>query len=110
MAIVQIGQGVAFGIASDVGGLITTSVQVTRKREKKEARNREGEIISVVFLNPMSEITVEGYGDEGELGGTLSAGMFDFGGTAHIEEITKAATNEDFVKTTIKAVAYDNIS
>lgn len=112
MAIVQIGnQSIKFGISNEEGGLTaTTSVQMSRKREKKEARNKDGEIVTVVFLNPMTELTVEGYGDAGDLGAALSISTFQFTGTAYIEEVTNSASNEDFVKTTIKAVAYDNIN
>jgi hypothetical protein len=103
---------IEFGIPSEEGGFsATTSVQVTRKREKKEAKNRQGEVVTVVFMNPMAEITIEGYGlpSGATLGGTVTTTTFDFNGTAYIEEITSTATNEDFVKTTIKAVAYENI-
>ena len=52
----------AFGIPTDVAGLLTTSVQIAEKREKKEAKDRCGDVISVAYYGSSREITVEGLG------------------------------------------------
>lgn len=112
MAIVPQGQSWPFGVKGegDGGLLAAQSVQITTKREKKEGKNSLGEVVALVFMNETTEITVEGIGDTGTIGAQLSIQTFDFSGNAYIEEVTKSASNEDFVKTTIKAVAYQNVN
>lgn len=112
MAIVQRGQQWEFGVSggTDGGLLATQSVQVTSKREKKEGKNSVGEVVALVYMNGTTEISVEGIGEAGSIGTALTINTFQFQGSAYVEEVTKSASNEDFVKTTIKAVAYENIN
>jgi hypothetical protein len=112
MAIVQRGESWDFGVNGGTdGGLVATqSVQVTTKREKKEGKNNKGEVVALVYMNETTEITIEGIGESGTIGTALNIQTFDFSGNAYVEEFTKTATNEDFVKTSIKAVAYENIN
>lgn len=111
MAIVPRGEQWAFGVSGGTDGSLqaTQSVQITTKREKKEGKNNMGEVVALVYMNETTEITVEGIGNAGTIGSQLTIQTFDFEGAAYVEEVTKSATNEDFVKTTIKAVAYENV-
>jgi hypothetical protein len=111
MAIVPRGEAWPFGVSggTDGGLLAAQSVQVTTKREKKEGKNHQGEVVALVYMNETTEITVEGIGEAGSIGSPFNIQTFEFEGSAYVEEVTKSATNEDFVKTTIKAVAYENV-
>jgi len=112
MALVPRGELWEFGVKGGTdGGLVATqSVQVTSKREKKEGKNNLGEVVALVYMNATTELTIEGIGNAGNIGTPLTISTFDFTGSAYIEEVTKTASNEDFVKTSIKAVAYENIN
>jgi hypothetical protein len=104
-------QAVGFGMTDNSGGLhVTTSVGVTLKRDKKELRGNTGDIIAVAYFNPTSDISIEGYGEtEAEIGGSVTLGVGFDAQAANIivEEITYTATNEDFIKSSVKATGYN---
>lgn len=112
-----VGTALAFGIGTDEGGLVTQSVSTTQKIDKKEARNNCGEVVSVVFYNRMTEVTIVGLGNPTAtllagtaltVAGTFAAPFVSVG-AFYIEELTNERANEDFVKSTIKATAWDLI-
>lgn len=101
-----------FGIANDEAGLVTQSVSVTNKTDKKEARDKCGIIVAVSYYNPTSEIQIEGLGTASNtIGSLLSlAGTYlTLAGLAYVDEVTVEKANEEFVKSTIKATAYGGI-
>lgn len=112
MALSPIGDSsIAFGVPDDEGFTACLSVQVTQKVEKKEGKDSKGNVAVVMFMNPTTEITVEGYGEKSpSLGSSFGVSSFSYDGSAYVEEVTKTASNEDFVKTTIKAIAWPAIS
>lgn len=110
----------AFGIPTDVASLLTTSVQVAEKREKKEAKDRCGDVITVAYYGSSREITVEGLGLPDAAikpaeALTMALTEYNLGGLTAItnviviDEVTVDQANEDFAKTTIKATQYSGI-
>tara|TARA_Y100000588_G_scaffold394786_1_gene517281 strand:- start:2151 stop:2522 length:372 start_codon:yes stop_codon:yes gene_type:complete len=106
-----------FGVEDDELGLVTQSVSSNQKVDKKEIRDKCGIIVAVATYNPTAEITIEGYGELGStnVGDTLTLTSSDYnletsGAKNVIEEITIEKTNEDFVKTTVKATQYSGIN
>lgn len=102
---------VPFGMDGNSAGLqVTTSVSVTLKRDKKELRGNDGNMVAVAYFNPTSDISIEGYGETGAtIGSSVQLGVqFDTGASnVIVEEITYSATNEDFVKSSVKATGYN---
>jgi len=105
-----------FGIIEEEAGLLTQSVSVTHKQDKKEARDGCGVIKALAFYNKTSEVSIDGLGtieDTYEVGTLLSlAGTFgiDLAGACYIDEVSVEKSNEDWVKSTIKATAYEGIT
>jgi hypothetical protein len=110
-----VGTALEFGIAEEEASLVTQSVSVTAKMDKKEARDGCGIVKSVAHYNKTFEVQIEGLGaNTGALtvGGALSlAGTFGLtiAGDTYIDEITVEKSNEEFVKTSIRAMAYEGI-
>ena len=107
-------QAFEFGITEDEGGLITQSTSITHTREKKEGRDGCGVIKVVAMYNEMNEVTIEGLGrSDAAVGDVLSfvgdLGITPVSATMSIDEISITRSNEDFIKTSIKATAYKNI-
>lgn len=107
-----------FGIAVDEAGLIATqSVRVTKKQDKKEARDKCGIVVACALYNPMADVEIEGLGSvtTAVVGLTLTLngvyGDLIPGSNPKIliEEVAMEKTNEDFVKTSIKASWYSGI-
>lgn len=107
-----VGQQLAFGVANDEASLVTQSVSVTKKSDKKEARDKCGNIISAAYYNYMADISVEGLGTSAaSIGATMAvANSVSLGaGTTFIDEVSIDLGNEDYVKSSIKATHYANI-
>ncbi len=108
------GTNLEFGISDDEATLVTQSASVTKKKDKKEARDKCGNIISVTHYNETADISIEGYGSsELVLGAQLPiAGNFGtaFTGKILIDEVSISKGNEEFVKSSIKAMHYANIA
>lgn len=110
--------GLEFGVASDELGLATTSISLTHKADKKEVRNNCGDIVGIVYYNKMTDISIDGYGTASfgtsnsstAVGTALSlTGSYDVAGAIFVDEVTEDQSNEDFVKTSVKAVSYEGI-
>lgn len=95
--------------------MITQSLKVTHKRDKKELRNSCGDVVSVAYYNRMSEIEIEGVlragftydvGDNFTLANAVNPNVV---GKIMIDEITTDMSNEEFVKTSMKCTAYEKI-
>ena len=96
--------------------MVTQSLKITHKRDKKELRNSCGSVVSVAYYNRMSEIEIQGVlrasftydvGDNFTLANTINPGVV---GKIMIDEISTDMTNEDFVKTSMKCTAYELIT
>lgn len=100
--------GCNFALEGNSAGLsATTRVSVTYKRDKKELRGYAGGVKAVAYYNPTEDISIEGYGTvSSEVGGSVSVAGLTGGGTVIVEEITYDSTNDDFVKSSLKAVQY----
>lgn len=102
-----------FGIAADEASLVTQSVSVTNKMDKKEARDKCGIVVAVAYYNPTSEIQIEGLGTATNGIGTalsLAGSYLTLAGGTFVDEVTVEKGNEDFVKSTVKATSYGGIS
>ena len=105
-----------FGITNEEASLVTQSVSLTQKKDKKEARNGCGEVKAVTYYNETTEVSIEGLGantGSNTVGTALSlAGSFGITvtGLIFVDEITVEKANEEFVKTSIKATAYRGIT
>lgn len=106
-----VGDALAFGIESDESSLVTQKVTVTNKSDKKEARDKDGIVIAVSYYNKTSDIQIEGLGTTSlEVGASLAlANDIDLAGAAFVDEITIDLGNEEFVKSSAKATAYEGI-
>lgn len=112
MAASVIGNALSWGLPADEVSLVTQSVSITNKRDKKEVKDYQGEVASVAYYNATSEVSVEGYGNAtaNTPGATLT--LTATGGivsTLYIDEVSLDYANEDFVKSSITATAYLNI-
>lgn len=107
-----VGQALEFGITDDEASLVTQSISVTHKKDKKEARDKCGIIVAVAYYNPTSEITIEGLGTSALLvGAALSlTGDYSLAGATYIDEVSVDYGNEEFVKSSIKATSYGGIA
>ena len=108
-----------FGITAAEQGLITQSVQVVSKTDKKELKDNCGDVVNLAFYNKTAEVSISGYGSEDDLvvGGALTlANSTDFsteiptGAALVVMEVSVTRSNEDFVKSDIKAMAYEGIT
>ena len=104
-----------WGIGDEQGGFVaTTSVSVTERCEKAEGKDSKGCIVAIAFYNKTSEISIEGIGanpDSQVAGDTIDlTGITLDQGDAYCDEVSIEYSNEDWVKTTIKGTAYENIS
>jgi hypothetical protein len=108
-----VGTALEFGVASDEASLVTQSVKATRKRDKKEARDKCGIVVAVAYYNPTADIEITGLGSSAAaLAATLTlAGSFQLGsGNIYVDEVSIEKGNEDFTKSTIKATQYGGIT
>lgn len=106
-----VGEALEFGVPADEASLVTQSVSKTSKVDKKEVRDRQGKVVAVAFYNKMDEISIEGVGTYGSAPGTsLSLSGVTAVGAVYVEEVAEEYQNEEFVKTSIKATAWEGIS
>jgi len=101
-----------WGITTEEAGFTaTTSVTVTERAEKAEGKDSKGCVVAVIYYNKTSEVVVEGIGANGQAAGaTMSLSTSVDHGTVYVEESTITYTNDDWVKTSIKGIAYENIN
>ena len=107
-----VGNQLAFGIESDEDSLVTQSLQVTNKADTKEARNHCGNVVSKAFYNKMSEVQFDGLGTSSlAVGSALSLAntTLTLAGALYVDEISIDLSNEDYVKSSVKATAYEGI-
>ena len=102
-----------WGIGSDEAGFkAMTSVSVTERSEKAEGKDSKGCVVAIAYYNKQSEVSIEGIGDNRKSAGEvlpLTTVTVD-NGTVYCEESTIEYSNEDWVKTSLKGVAYENIA
>jgi predicted alternative tryptophan synthase beta-subunit len=102
-----------FGVAADEASLVTQSVSVTNKIDKKEARDKCGIIVAVAYYNPTSEIQIEGLGTAATTVGSalsLTGTYLGLAGATYVDEVSLEKANEEFVKSTIRATSYGGIT
>ena len=101
-----------WGIGQEEAGFTaTTSVTVTERAEKAEGKDSKGCVVAVIYYNKTSEVVVEGIGANGQAAGeAMSLTTTVDNGTVYVEESTITYTNDDWVKTSVKGIAYENIS
>lgn len=102
-----------WGIGADEAGFkAMTSVSVTERAEKAEGKDSRGCVVAIAYYNKTSEVSLEGIGDNRKSAGdvlSLTSVTVD-NGTVYCEESAIEYSNEDWVKTTLKGVAYENIA
>jgi len=102
--------GCSFALSGNAAGLsATTRVSFTLKRDKKELRGYAGGVKAVAYYNPTTDISIEGYGTvSSQIGGSVqvSGAPSGIGTSIIVEEITYDQSNDDFVKSSIKAIGY----
>jgi hypothetical protein len=107
-----VGDALEFGIEDDEASLVTQSVSVTNKTDKKEARDKCGDIVAVSYYNPTSEIQIEGLGTATSVVGlalSLAGTYITLAGSTFVDEVSVEKANEEFVKSSIKATSYGGI-
>ena len=107
------GDTLTFGIGSDVLGALTQKVSITKKCERKEAKDKQGETKAVAFYRNTTDVSLEIVGEgTAKLLDALSlpTGAPNISGGLYVEELTTDRSNEDFVKQSLKATAYEGIS
>lgn len=108
-----VGDALEFGVAEDEASLVTQSVSVTNKMDKKEARDKCGIIVSVAYYNPTSEVQIEGLGTAANGIGSalsLSGTYLTLAGATYVDEVSLEKANEEFVKSSIRATSYGGIA
>lgn len=107
---------VVFGIASEVAGLITSKVSITRKVEKKELRGRLGGYKAVVAYAKTYEASVEGAltgsGSVPALATTVDIALTDMAlpSSFFVESATLNEKNDDFKTVSLTLFGSDDIT
>jgi hypothetical protein len=106
---------VKFGIESEVAGLITSKVTITKKVEKKELRGRLGGYKAVVAYAKTYEASVEGAvagnGSVPALTDTITIELGDMATPSFfIESVTINETNDGFKTVSLKLFGSDDIT
>ena len=106
-----VGDALTFGISSDEASLVTQNVDVTHKSDKKEAKDKCGNVVAVAYYNGTADISITGLGQAAQTcGATLSlVGSFGTVGTVCVDEVAIKKNNEGFVESSINATGYKNI-
>ena len=106
-----VGSALEFAVDTDESSLTTQSVSVTNRSDKKEARDKCGIVVAVAYYNNTSDVTIEGLGaSAATVGATLSlSGTYTTAGTTYVDEVTVDKSNEEFVKSSIRATSYAGI-
>lgn len=107
-----------FGIEEEEAGLYTSSIKVNHKKDKKELRNRFGNVFAVAHYNKTSEIEIEGTVKASfnlDVGGSFTLANAskikpEVVGKLQVDEISVDVSNEDFHKVSIKGIAYEKIT
>jgi len=107
-----VGDALEFGIAADEASLVTQSVSITNKTDKKEARDKCGIIVAVAYYNETSDLTIEGLGTSAASPGDAltMVGTYPTAGATFVDEVTIDKANEEFTKSTIRATSYSGIT
>ena len=112
-----VGTALEFGLTEEEGtgsGLVTQSVSFTNKSDTKEARDKCGIVVSKAFYNNTADISIEVLGTSTDVVGaalSLAGTYLTIVGTGsiYVDEVSLDKNNEDFVKSTIKATAYEGM-
>ena len=103
--------GVTFGISDDANGLVTDKLSVSNKAQKKEVRDKVGEVVSVAYYGFTSDISGSGVGVSTitAIGTAITAATASakLGSAIYLDSINFDFSNEDFVKTSFKGTSFD---
>lgn len=108
-----VGDTLDTGVPADEAGLVTSSVTVTNKADKAEARDRCGRVISVTYYNYTSEIEIEGLGTPTVLVGaalSLAGSYLTLAGAAFVDEVSVTHKSGEYVTGRVRATAYEGIA
>lgn len=110
----QFGDELTWGVPKDEMSLVTQTVTFTQKSDKKEVRDRKGEIRTVTYYNQSADVIIEGYGDASASVATRMTMQNTFqsamSGALLIDQCQVSLSNEDHIKSSITAVLYPNIA
>ena len=111
MANINIG-GVTFGISNDCNGLTTDKLSVSNKSQKKEIRDKDGDVCSVAYYGFTSDISGSGYGSAtissiGTAVTATTATTHTLGSNIYLDSISFEFSNEDYVKVSWKGTSFD---
>lgn len=122
MAATQFGIG-KWGVGADETGIIIQNISYNYSQDKKEVRNRTGDVAGISYYNERVEVKLQGVvpttsAFSGTLATalTLSNSIVDHlkgtvsGGSLLIEEISKEASAEDYETIEVSATYYPSIS
>lgn len=102
--------GYTFGISNDANGLTTDKLSVSNKAQKKEIRDKDGNVCSVAFYGFTSDISGSGYGTAGTFaigsGVAAATASAKLGSTIFLDSINFDFSNEDYVKVSWKGTSF----
>lgn len=100
-----------FGVPADQSGVtVTQQITVTKKSDRKEGRDRCGNVVGVAYYNETHETTIEGMVTSNP---SITPGqayslstVFGSSGAYYVDECTMTYANEEFAKFSIKATRF----
>lgn len=110
-----------FGIHDDEDNLVTQTGGASLRSDKKEVRNKDGQVVAIAYYNKTTEFSIEGVGTPsstlgvGEVlalaaGTELEDSLPASGAKVFVDQIDIDTSNEEFVKSSISATAYEGIT
>lgn len=113
------GVTVSFGIAANCNGLTTTKISVSKKRDRKEVKNKDGDVVALAYYNTTADVSGEGVGtaDQAVLGTEVAAITTVTSGVAGatvtgkilLTSIDYTFSQDDYVKIKWQGTAYEGI-
>ena len=111
-------EALALGLDNNEAGIVVQSIKITSKVDKKEALGSCGEVIAVNYYNKNTEIEIQGLGKASCAIATVLtlANLADLAITPEsssaiiVDEVSLEYANQDFIKSTIKAVSFEGLT
>lgn len=102
-------------LLEETGGLVTQTLSMTNRADKKIARGLVGDHAAIAWYSKTTEVSIEAYGetdyDAGQALTLANTKLLTPASTAYfVEEITVTRQFDDFIKTSIKAMAYSGVT
>lgn len=112
-----------FGITNAETGILIESISYNFTNDKKEIRDRTGNVAGIAYYNERCEVSLQGkIPTSSAFSGTLAATISltntipnhlndgVSGGAILVEEVSRELSNEDYESVEIKAVLYPNVT